>query len=61
VRRRPRLRCLVEQRARIEHEIDAEVDQLHIWGFDWPTIAGALGVTRQAAGQRHKRRTAKAS
>jgi len=49
------LRSLVEQRARIEHEIDAEVDQLHRWGFDWPTIAAALGVTRQAARQRHAR------
>ncbi|HTQ19411.1 hypothetical protein [Mycobacterium sp.] len=51
-----RLRGLVEQRACIEHEIDTEVDQLHRWGFDWPTIADAVGVTRQAARQRHNRR-----
>lgn len=51
-----RLRRLVEQRLRIEPEIDGEVDRLHDWGFDWPTIASALGVTRQAARQRHSRR-----
>ena len=51
-----RLRRLVDQRSRIQHEIDAEVGRLHGWGFDWPTIARALGVTRQAARQRHHRR-----
>ncbi|HVT21898.1 MAG TPA: hypothetical protein VHE57_10955, partial [Mycobacteriales bacterium] len=51
-----RLRRLVDQRVRIEGEIDSEIDQLHGWGFDWPTIAAALGVTRQAARQRHLRR-----
>lgn len=54
-----RLRRLVEQRMRIAHEIDVEVDRLHGWGFDWPTIASALGVTRQAARQRHLRHFAR--
>jgi hypothetical protein len=51
-----RLRRLVGQRAMIEREIDAEVDRLDGWGFSWPTIARALGVTRQAARQQHQRR-----
>jgi hypothetical protein len=51
-----RLRNLVEQLAGLQHEIDNEVDLLYGWGFDWPTIAKALGVTRQAARQRHHRR-----
>lgn len=51
-----RLRRLVGQRAVIDREIDAEVDRLEGWGFSWPTIARALGVTRQAARQRHQRR-----
>jgi hypothetical protein len=50
-----RLKLLVEQRAQIQTEIDAEVDCLEGWGFDWPTIGRALGVTRQAARQRHRR------
>jgi hypothetical protein len=50
------LRRLVEQRARIEQEIDAEIDRLFCWGFSWGTIARALGVTRQASRQRHARR-----
>lgn len=52
------LRRLVDQRRVIEREIDAEVDRLEGWGFNWPTIARALGVTRQAARQRHQRRKA---
>jgi hypothetical protein len=51
-----RLKRLVDQRAVIEREIDAEVERLAGWGFGWPAIAGALGVTRQAARQRHIRR-----
>lgn len=51
-----RLRDLVEQLAGLRLEIDTEVDLLYGWGFDWPTIARALGVTRQAARQRHHRR-----
>jgi hypothetical protein len=51
-----RLRQLVERRMRIETEIDAEVDHLEGRGFSWPTIARALGVTRQAARQRYQRR-----
>jgi hypothetical protein len=47
---------LVEQRMRIQNEIDGEIDRLEGWGFDWPTIGKALGVTRQAARQRHGRR-----
>jgi hypothetical protein len=56
-----RLRRLVRQRAMIDREIDAEVDRLEGWGFSWPTIARALGVTRQAARQRHARRRLSAS
>jgi hypothetical protein len=52
-----RLRRLVAQRKVIEREIDAEVDRLEGGGFNWPTIARALGVTRQAARRRHRRRT----
>ena len=51
-----RLRRLVDQRSVIEREIDAKVDRLVGQGFNWPTIARALGVTRQAARQRHQRR-----
>jgi hypothetical protein len=51
-----RLRRLVHQRAVIDREIDAEVDRLEGRGFSWPVIARALGVTRQAARQRHERR-----
>jgi hypothetical protein len=50
------LRQLVVLRERIEREIDAEVDRLQGWGFNWPTIARGLGVTRQAARQRQLRR-----
>jgi hypothetical protein len=56
-----RLRRLVGQRAVIEREIDAEVDRLEGWGFTWPTIARALGVTRPSARQRHARRRQSAS
>jgi hypothetical protein len=34
-----RLKRLVGQRAAIDREIDAEIDQLEGWGFSWPTIA----------------------
>lgn len=51
-----RLRRLVDQRRVIEREIDTEVDRLERCGFTWPAIARALGVTRQAARQRHERR-----
>lgn len=44
-----RLRRLAKQRKVIEREIDVEVDRLEGWGFTWPTIARAMGVTRQAA------------
>jgi hypothetical protein len=40
----------------IDQEIDAEVDRLEDLGCSWPTIARAMGVTRQAARQRHMRR-----
>jgi hypothetical protein len=50
------LRRLVEQRALIDREINAEIDRLATWGFSWGTIARALGVTRQGARQRHMRR-----
>ena len=46
-----RLRHLVEQVAGPQHEIDTEIYLLYGWGFDSPTIANALGVTRQAARQ----------
>jgi Rad3-related DNA helicase len=50
-----RLTRLVRQRARIQHEIDAEVVRLQGRGVGWPAIARALGVTRQAARQRWAR------
>lgn len=50
------LRRLVYQRATINQRIDAEVDRLESGGLSWPVIARALGVTRQAARQRHERR-----
>jgi hypothetical protein len=53
-----RLKRLVDQRAVIEREIDAEIDRLECSGFTWPTIARALGVSRQATRQRHLRRRA---
>lgn len=56
-----RLKRLVGQRAVIDREIDAEVNRLEGCGFSWPTIARALGVTRQAARQRHARRRHSAS
>jgi hypothetical protein len=55
-----RLGRLVNQRDVIDREIDAEVDRLEGWGVSWPTIGRALGVTRQAARQRHLRSRAKA-
>jgi DNA-directed RNA polymerase specialized sigma24 family protein len=51
-----RLRQLVEQLGELQREIDTEIDLLYSWGFDWSTIATALGVTRQAARQRFLRR-----
>jgi hypothetical protein len=51
------LRRLVEQRTRIDREINSEIDRLATWGFSWGTIARALGVSRQAARQRHGRRS----
>jgi hypothetical protein len=50
------LRRLVDQRKVIEREINTEIDRLEAWGFSWPAISRALGVTRQAARQRHQLR-----
>lgn len=47
-----RLQQLVDQRRKIEEQIDDEISRLKRRGVSWPTIAGSLGVTRQAARQR---------
>lgn len=47
---------LVQARRLLDDEMDAEVDRLATSGVSWPVIAIALGVTRQAARQRHVRR-----
>jgi hypothetical protein len=50
------LRDLQEQRRRFEAAIEHEIKRLRAGGVGWPPIALALGVTRQAARQRHLRR-----
>jgi hypothetical protein len=50
------LRQLVEGQRHLEQAIAASVDQLRAAGIGWPSIAEALGVSRQAARQRALRR-----
>ena len=47
---------LVQRAAEAQAAVDAEVERLVAAGVGWPTIATALGVTRQAARQRWLRR-----
>ena len=56
-----RLQQFVDQRRVIDQEIDEEIGRLKRRGECWPTIAGSLGVTRQAARQRWLRATGDAT
>ena len=47
---------LVAQQRDIDQAVDDEIARLVDLGVGWPVIAGALGVTRQAARQRWLRR-----
>jgi hypothetical protein len=51
-----RLAELVADTRRLAHQVDVEIDRVTRRGVGWPAIAKALGVTRQAARQRHQRR-----
>lgn len=51
-----RLAELAARQREVQAAIDAQVDLLAAAGTPWPQIAAALGVTRQAARQRHRRR-----
>jgi hypothetical protein len=51
-----RLAELAARQREVQAAIDAQVDLLAAAGTPWPQIAAALGVTRQAARQRHCRR-----
>lgn len=48
--------ALSARQRELAEAIDAQVDVLATAGTPWPAIAAALGVTRQAARQRHRRR-----
>jgi hypothetical protein len=50
-----RLAALAAHQREVQAAIDAQVGQLAAAGTPWPQIAAALGVTRQAARQRHRR------
>lgn len=51
-----RLAALADQRRQLDAVIDHEIDRLARQLVGWPDIAAALGITRQAARQRHQRR-----
>jgi hypothetical protein len=51
-----RLARLIGEHRRISAELDMEIDRLVNADIGWPVIAHALGVSRQAARQRHERR-----
>lgn len=51
-----RLAELAARQHEVQAAVDAQVDVLAAAGTPWPAIAAALGVTRQAARQRHQRR-----
>lgn len=55
----PRLSVLAELRDAIDAEIDAEIHlrREQAEPFTWELIGKLLGVTKQAASQRHKRAT----
>lgn len=50
------LAALAARHRELAEAVDAQVDVLAAAGTPWPAIAAALGVTRQAARQRHRRR-----
>jgi protein-disulfide isomerase-like protein with CxxC motif len=51
-----RIKRVRVERDRAEAKLDALVDRAVDLGIGWPEIAAQLGVTRQAARQRHQRR-----
>jgi hypothetical protein len=51
-----RLAELAARHRELQAAVDAQVDVLAAAGTPWPQIAAALGVTRQAARQRYRRR-----
>lgn len=51
-----RLARLIGEHRRISAELDMEIDRLVNADVGWPVIASVLGVSRQAARQRHERR-----
>lgn len=51
-----RLAALAVRQREFQAAVDAQVDVLAAAGTPWPAIAAALGVTRQAARQGHRRR-----
>lgn len=51
-----RLTALAARQRELAEAVDAQVDVLAAAGTPWPAIAAALGVTRQAARQRYRRR-----
>jgi hypothetical protein len=53
-----RIKLVRVERDRAEAKLDALVDRAVDLGIGWPEIAAQLGVTRQAARQRHQRRHA---
>lgn len=53
------LRVLVAERETATIAVDREVSRLHRLGATWPDIAGALGVSRQAARQKYTGRGSK--
>jgi hypothetical protein len=50
------LAALAAQLREVERAVDDEIDRLVSLGVGWPVIAGAVGVSRQAARQRWLRR-----
>lgn len=50
------LASLAARQRELQATVDAEVDVLAVSGTPWPLIAAALGVTREAARQRYRRR-----
>ncbi len=50
------LAALSARQRELAEAVDAQVGVLAAAGTPWPAIAAALGVTRQAARQRHRRR-----
>lgn len=47
------LASLADQRAEVEDALSESVTRARLNGYSWAQIAGALGVTRQAAQKRY--------